>query len=238
MIREEKDMRRFFGKIQNEEIKIDGGEFNHIKKVLRMREGDELISYVNDEYEYACRIQKMEKDFCVCEILDKKVCSALPKREITLFQMMPKKEYFDSILPKAIELGVSEIQFFTSEYSMIKDFKRERVDTQVMTACKQCERSKLVPVHDIIKFDEMLKLLKNYDLLIFAYENEEQKFDPKILENKQKIAIIIGNEAGFSEKEAKLLKNNSISISLGKRILRCDTAATATLALVGILSGN
>ena len=121
---------------------------------------------------------------------------------------------------------------------MIKDFKRERVDTQVMTACKQCERSKLVPVHDIIKFDEMLKLLKNYDLVIFAYENEEQKFDPKILENKQKIAIIIGNEAGFSEKEAKLLKNNSISISLGKRILRCDTAATATLALVGILSGN
>lgn len=231
-------MRRFFGKIQNEEIKIDGSEYNHIKKVLRMREGDELIAYVNDAYEYTCKIQKMEKDFCICEILDKKFCSALPKREITLFQMIPKKEYFDNILPKAIELGVSDIQFFTSEFSMIKDFKRERVQAQVMTACKQCERSKLVPVYDIIKFDDMLKLLKNYDLVIFAYENEKECFNPKILKNKQKIAIIIGNEAGFSEKEASLIKKQSISISLGKRILRCDTAVTATLALVGILSGN
>ena len=231
-------MRRFFGKIQNEEIKIDGSEFSHIKKVLRMREGDELIAYVNDAYEYTCEITKMEKDFCICEILKKEVCQALPKREITLFQMIPKKEYFDNIIPKAIELGVSDIQFFTSEFSMIKDFKRERVQAQVMTACKQCERSKLVPVHDMIKFDEMIKLLGNYDLVIFAYENEEREFDPKILENKQKIAIIIGNEAGFSEKEDSLIKKQSISISLGKRILRCDTAVTATLALVGILSGN
>ena len=84
----------------------------------------------------------------------------------------------------------------------------------------------------------MIKLLKNYDLVIFAYENEEKMFDPKILENKQKIAVIIGNEAGFSQKEAQLLKEKAISISLGKRILRCDTAVTATLSLVSVLSGN
>ena len=231
-------MRRFFGTLENEQIIITGSEYNHIKKVLRMKEGDCLIAYVNDEFEYTCKLSNMAKDFCTCSIVEKKLCPALPKREITLFQMMPKKEYFDNIIPKSIELGVNEIYFFTSDYTMVKDFKRERVDTQVMTACKQCERSKLVPVHEMIKFEEMLKLLSNYDLVIFAYENEEKPFDPKILENKQKIAVIIGNEAGFSEKEANSIKKHAHSISLGKRILRCDTAVTATLALIGILSGN
>ena len=231
-------MRRFFGTFIGDKIKIDGSEYNHIKKVLRMREKEELIAYVNDEFEYTCKIAKMEKDFCECEILDRQVCPALPKREITLFQMMPKKEYFDNILPKSIELGVSEIYFFTSDFTIFKSFKRERVESQVLTACKQCERSKLVTVHDLIKFEQMLKLLNDFDLVLFAYENETQSLNPKILENKQKIAVIIGNEAGFSEKEANLIKKQATSISLGKRILRCDTAVTATLALVGTLSGN
>ena len=235
---EDKTMRRFFGKMIDGNIRVDGSEFNHIKKVLRMKEGDELIVYTNDEFEYTCQISNMSKDFCNCKITHKQICPALPQNEITLFQMMPKKEYFDNIIPKAIELGVSEIYFFTSEFTMIKSFKRERVDMQVMTSCKQCERSKLVQVHDVIKFEDMTKMLKNYDLIIFAYENETNKFDPKILENKQKIAVIIGNEAGFSEKEASILKKEATSISLGSRILRCDTAVTATLALVGILSGN
>ena len=121
---------------------------------------------------------------------------------------------------------------------MINSFKRERVDAQVMAACKQCERSILVPVHDVIKFNQMLQKLEEFDLVIFAYEKETKLFDLKILENKQKIAVVIGNEAGFSENEAKLLKEKSTSISLGKRILRCDTAVTATLALVSILSKN
>ena len=231
-------MRRFFGKTIKDKILIEGSEYNHIKKVLRMKEGDSLIAYINDEFEYMCEIEKMNKDNCICFIEEKNICPALPKKEITLFQMMPKKEYFDEILPKSIELGVSEIFFFTSEYTILKSFKRERVDMQVMTSCKQCERSKLVKVNDIINFEEMIKLLKNYDLVIFAYENEEKMFDPKILENKQKIAVIIGNEAGFSQKEAQLLKEKAISISLGKRILRCDTAVTATLSLVSVLSGN
>lgn len=231
-------MRRFFGKLDNNKILIEGSEHNHIKRVLRMNEGDSLIAYVNDDFEYHCTIEKMNNNSCICKIDEKNICPALPKKDITLFQMMPKKEYFDEILPKSIEIGVSEIYFFTSDYTMLKSFKRERVDMQVMTSCKQCERSRLVKVNDIIKFEEMIKLLGNYDLVIFAYEDEEKIFNPKILENKQKIAVIIGNEAGFSIKEAEILKNKATSISLGKRILRCDTAVTATLSLVSVLSGN
>ena len=235
----EKIMRRFFGeKLNDNQILIKDGEYNHIKKVLRMKESDKLICYVNDEYEYLCHISTMNKDSCICSIDEKNVCEGNPNKNIVLFQMMPKKEYFDNILPKAIELGVSEIYFFTSDYTQVKNFKRERVDLQVMTACKQCERSKLVKVHDMIDFKKMNTLLDDFDISIFAYENETQVVSPAILQNKNKIAVIIGNEAGFSDKEAETLKKKSHSISLGKRILRCDTAVVATLSLVGILSNN
>ena len=121
---------------------------------------------------------------------------------------------------------------------MIKTFKRERVETQIMTACKQCERSILVPVEDVITLDKMILRLNEFDLVIFAYERETEMFDPKILDNKKNIAIIVGNEAGFSQSEVEKLKKYAKSISLGKRILRCDTAVTAILSLVSVLSGN
>ncbi len=234
-------MKRFFGRIDDKndnQIIIDGNEFNHLKKVLRMNEGDKIIANVNDDYDYTCTISKMGKNDCICLIEEKLLCQALPKRNITLFQMLPKKDYFDNIIAKSIELGVNKIIPFTSQYTMIKDIKEERVASQVMTACKQCERSKLVDVTKPAKLKELPDMLKEYDLVIFAYENEETPFNPEILSKKQNIAVIVGNEAGFNEEEAKLLKQCSHSISLGKRILRCDTAVITTLALVSVLSNN
>lgn len=231
-------MKRFFGKKLGENIIIEGNEFIHLKKVLRMTEGEKIIASINDEYDYYCTISKINKNDCILEIDEKQICPALPQRNITLFQMLPKKDYFDSILAKSVELGVSKIVPFISEYCMIKDIKRERVETQIMTACKQCERSKLVEVTDPVKFEMLPKLLSEYDLALFAYEEETECFNPEILKNKQNIAVIIGNEGGFSQKEGELLKNITNSISLGKRILRCDTAVTATLALVSILTKN
>ncbi len=231
-------MKRFFGRKSDDKIIIEGSEFTHLKKVLRLNEGDKIIANVNDEYDYLCTIAKLNKNDCIAYIDNRSLCQALPKRNVTLFQMLPKKEYFDNILAKSIELGVNKIIPFTSQYTMIKEIKEERVLAQVMTACKQCERSKLVEVSKPIKFDLLPKLLEEYDLAIFAYENEERPFNPQILDGKQNIAIIVGNEAGFSEEEAEILKKYSQSISLGKRILRCDTAVITTLALVSVLSNN
>ncbi len=231
-------MKRFFGKKEQDKILIDGQEFNHLKKVLRLSEGDEIIANVNDEYDYFCTIEKINKNDCIALINEVKLCEALPKKNITLFQMLPKKEYFDNIIAKSIELGVNKIVPFISEYTIVKEIKRERVQTQIMTACKQCERSKLIELTDPVKFKELPSLLKDYDVVIFAYENENEYFNPKILENKQNIAVIIGNEGGFSSEEAEILKGLTTSISLGKRILRCDTAVIATLALISILTKN
>ena len=231
-------MKRFFGKKINDKILIEEGEFFHLRKVLRMNEGDKVIACINDENNYYCQIEKINKNDAILTIESVEKCPALPNRNITLFQMLPKKDYFDDILAKSVELGVSKIVPFTSEYTMIKTFKRERVDTQIMTACKQCERSILVPVEDIISFDKMLDRLCEYDLVIFAYERETQKFNPQILNGKQNIALIVGNEGGFSPEETQKLKPLASTISLGKRILRCDTAVTALLSLVSILSDN
>jgi len=232
-------MKRFFGRKQGENIIIENDEFNHLKKVLRLTEGDQVIASINDENDYYCIIEKINKNDCVLTVENVEKCPALPKKNIALFQMMPKKDYFDAILAKAIELGANEIIPFSSQFTQNKMFKRERVQTQIQTACKQCERSKMPIVSDIIPFKQMIEKLKDYDVVIFAYENEEKPFDVSILKNKENIAVIIGNEAGFSEDEAKLIQEKGVqSISLGKRILRCDTAVVATLSLVSVLSGN
>lgn len=231
-------MKRFFGRKEDDYVYIENDEFFHLKKVMRLNEGDKIITCINDENDYFCTIQKVDKNYCLCHIDEIKRNEANPKKNIVLFQMMPKKEYFDNIIPKAIELGVSEIQFFTSKWTINKNFKAERVENMVVTACKQCERSALVKVGRPISFDKIVERLANFDKVIFANEKEESPFTPQIVDNAQNIAIIIGNEAGFSDEEAKILKQMGHSISLGKRILRCDTAVVATLSLVGMLSGN
>lgn len=231
-------MKRFFGKKNDNKIIIENGEFFHLNKVLRMKEGEKVIACVNDENDYYCQIEKINKNDCILNIEKVEKCPALPNHDITLFQMLPKKDYFDDILAKSVELGVSRIVPFTSEYTMIKTFKRERVDTQIMTACKQCERSMLVPVEDAITFENMLARLNEYDLVIFAYERETQPFNPEILKGKDKIAVIVGNEGGFSPTETEKLKPLATTISLGKRILRCDTAVTTMLSLVSVLTNN
>lgn len=231
-------MKRFFGEKYKDKIIVKDSEYNHMKRVLRMQEGDEVLASVNDEFDYFCIIEKMDKNQAVLKVKEVKPCPALPKKNVVLFQMLPKKEYLDNIIAKSVELGVSKIIFFTSDYTMIKDIREERVATQIMTACKQCGRSKLVDFEKCVKFDTLPQRLKDFDLVIFAYEKETVAFDPEILKDKENIAIIIGNEAGFSEKEAETLKKLSTTISLGTRILRCDTAVTAMLSLVSILSNN
>lgn len=234
-------MKRFFGEIKNEHMHIGGDEFFHMSKVLRMKVGDKFIGCCNDEQEHICTLVQMSKTDIVAKIDETRKCKALPKRNITLFQAIPKKEYLDTIIAKSIELGVSEIVLFSSQFTIVKDVKKERIASQVMTACKQCERSKLISVSGLISFEQMLKNLTKFDSVIFANEddNETTKFAPEMVKDKQNIAVIVGAEAGFSPEEREEIKHaGGQSITLGSRILRNDTAAIAMLTLVGIMSDN
>ena len=95
-------MRRFFGKKQGENIVIEDGEFFHLRKVLRMNEGERVIACVNDENDYYCTISHMGKNECLLSIDRVEKCNALPNKNLTLFQMLPKKDYFDDILAKSV----------------------------------------------------------------------------------------------------------------------------------------
>ncbi len=234
-------MKRFFGKKLGENIIFEGNEAGHIAQVLRMKVGQEIIASLNDENDYYCTLIEVNKKSVVAKIGRVEKCGALPKKNIVLYQAMPKREYFETIVTKSVELGVSEIRPFASQFSVNHDFKRERVEQIVLTACKQCERSKLVSVSDVLSFEKVLKELSDYDMVIFANEHSSDKFNVTDLKSKESIAVIIGAEGGFSLEEAEAIKNASDkvkSVSLGERILRCDTASVALLAVVDILSEN
>ena len=233
-------MKRFFGRKDKNFIIVEGGELQHLKKVLRMREGDEVIACANDEFEYFCTIEEISPSFARLVINSSQLCPATPKKHITLIQMLPKKDYLDSIVPKSIELGASELMFFTSQYTIGKQLRTDRIQQQVLTACKQCERSMLAHVHELEKFDKMIEFSAGVDVVVFANEDEhKKKFMPELVENAKKIAVVIGNEAGFTDEEReKIIAAGGKSITLGSRILRCDTAVAAVLALVGVFSNN
>lgn len=233
-------MKRFFGIMQGDNIVLEGGEAKHLCQVLRMNVGDKIIACVNDDNDYYCTLTLVTRDRAVAKIDEVKKCVGTPKKDIALFQAMPKRDYFESIVTKSIELGVSKIQPFISKFTVNHDFKRDRMEQIVISACKQCERAILPKVCNVISFEEMLKNLVDYDIVIFANEHESTPFESINLKKYNKIAIIVGAEAGFCEEEvSKILENkNVLSISLGTRILRCDTACLAMMAIVNTLSGN
>lgn len=233
-------MRRFFGTLRNDKIIIENEELVHLKSVLRMKENEEVIVYLNDEYEYLCNLKKIEKNYAECEVKDKWVCPALPNKNIVLFQALAKREKFEFILQKAVELGITKVVPFMSEFCVVKsnENKRQRLETIILNACKQCERSKQMELEDVQSFDKFLSELSEFDVVLFANEREEKRFDFSKLNGKN-IAIIVGAEGGFSEKEKQdIISKNAISLSLGKRILRCETASVAMMSMISILSEN
>ena len=234
-------MRRFFGKKEGQFVIIDNDELAHLAKVMRQKVGDKIICICDDENEYHCQIESLDKRICKAKIEKIEKCSALPNKDITLFQALPKKEYLDEIVAKAVELGVSTLQLFISDFSNSSRINDERINSQILSASKQCGRSKLMINSPLIKFSQLSKMLENFDFVIFANEKEKFKtiFDVKNIQNATKIAVIVGNEGGFSEKEIQaILKERVHSITLGTRILRCTTAVTTILALINALTKN
>lgn len=232
-------MRRFYGLLENEIFTISGDENNHLKNVLRLNVNDEIICFNGDGKEYVCVIENISKNETKAKVLDVAVCKANPNKDITLFLATCKKEKLELILQKSVELGAKQVVIFPSEYSVakIESSKLARLNSIVISALKQCERCDFLEVVILNSFDEMLKCLSAFDAVYFAYEREEN--DAKMKINGQKLALIVGAEGGFSCKEHdKILKAGAQSISLGKRILRCETAGVVLLGIVSYLSGN
>ena len=219
----------------NEQIEIRGEEAKHIF-VLRHDVGD--IIEINDK---KCKIIDINKQSVKCDVIGNAEIKGVPNVKITLFQALLKSDKMEYVIQKAVELGVSRIVPFSSKNVVVKLDEKdkvkkiERFNKISREASKQCGRSDIVEVCNVKSFGDVLKDIDKYKKSIIAYENETNSLKEFLRENQDidEIAIIIGAEGGFDPEEVKfLIENGCISISLGDRILRAETAS---LNLISIL---
>lgn len=244
-------MPKFFVKenqIKNNKIEIIGEDVNHIINVLRMRNGEILKVCNRDTGEnYLVKIINAQSNSIICDIQEKINDTAESNINITLYQGLPKFEKMELIIQKNTEVGVNEIVPVVMERTVVKldekqsNKKLERWQKIAEIASKQSQRDRIPKVDNIIKMKFMYEKLnlEEYDAILVAYENEkktllkeELKKLQKAEQNEYKIAIIIGPEGGIAEGEIEMLqKIGTKCVSLGKRILRTETAGI-------IMAGN
>ena len=227
---------------QGDYFYISGSDYNHIKNVLRMKAGEEFLVSC-DGISNLCRLDGFEGDSAVAEIIEEDYQSTDLPVEIYLFQGLPKSDKMELIIQKAVELGVHAIIPTQMQRCVVKlDDKKKKSKTQrwqtiAESAAKQSKRSAVPTVYDAMTYGEALAMAKDLDVLMVPYEcadgmNATKNILSKIKEGS-KVGIIIGPEGGFEESEVeKAIAIGGESISLGKRILRTETAAITAVGMV------
>lgn len=218
-------------------------DIKHIRKVLRLKEGDVIEVSDSCQWEYRAEILFCDEDQIEAQILDKQKFAREPEIAVTLFQGIPKQSKMEVIVQKSVELGVRAIVPVFTERTVVVDKgnfskKTERWQKISAEAVKQCRRGIIPEIGCAVKFTQMMEeQLKAFDLVLFPYENETGRTIKDCLRNlkekPQNIALIIGPEGGFSNKEACELKAlGAECVSLGKTTLRTETAGPTALAMV------
>lgn len=240
-------MYRFFvepSQITDKEIRIVGKDVNHIKNVLRMKIGEEIaVSDGESAREYRCGIKELTEDEILCELRFIKEDGIELPSKIYLFQGLPKGDKMELIIQKAVELGVYEIIPVSMKRSIVKlDEKKaiqrvNRWQAIAEAAAKQSKRAIIPQIHSIISFQEALKYSKEIRHKILPYELAEgmEKTREVIssLKPGEDIAVFIGPEGGFDEAEVEAaLAQRAEAVTLGKRILRTETAGLTMLSIL------
>lgn len=237
-------MPRFFvapEAIEERVLKITGDDARHIARSLRMAVGDALTVCDGLGTDYDCRLTKIRDEECECEIIERRAGRGEPETAITLCVAYPKGDKLETVIQKAVELGASTILPFESS-RCIKRPKADKIDKQLARlsriaeeASKQCGRSKIPEVLPPVSFSEMLRTATESELSLFCYECEDERSLGSALRGgrRKTLSVIIGAEGGFSPEEAAAAtKAGCVSVSLGRRILRCETAPSFVLSAV------
>lgn len=239
-------MHKFFVPAANfsgNSVFIDGDDVKHIYRVLRLQEGDKININNCQGSEFLAEIKTISKIRVECDIVKAIEVNNESPIQISLYQGLPKAAKMDLIVQKATELGVMSITPVLTERVVVKneigEYKKlDRWNRIALEACKQCKRTIIPKVRGIIEFEELLKELKNIDLIVVPYENEEGKGIKSIIPNINinnitTVAVIIGPEGGFENKEIEILRNAGAHIvTLGPRILRTETAGFVCSSLL------
>ncbi len=223
--------------------RITGGDVNHIKNVLRMHTGEEIMILDGNGMEYRCEIEAIS-DEILARILEAKKTEAELSVRLLLFQGLPKKDKMELIIQKAVELGVSEIIPVLTKRTVVKledkkkeQKKLERWQAIAEAAAKQSGRGIIPKVCEAVKFSEAVKQAEALEEALIPYElaegMDEARERIRGLHGKKTIGIFIGPEGGFEEDEIALAVKSGIHpITLGKRILRTETAGLCILSVI------
>ncbi|HHW45613.1 MAG TPA: 16S rRNA (uracil(1498)-N(3))-methyltransferase [Clostridiales bacterium] len=238
-------MPRFF----NPEIKqypaITGADADHISKSLRMRKGESLTVCDTKGTDYLCEIIDFKPGKVFLKILSSAPTVSEPGIQVTLYQCLPKADRFEYVIQKSVELGIHRIVPVLSERCVSRpdkgaaEKKLLRWQRIADEAAGQSGRGILPQVTKLISFEQCVSELKAYDLPLLFYESGGEPLRGLVTPGFGTAAIVIGPEGGFSEREVELaVQNGAKTATLGKRILRTDTAPVAALTALLLLTGN
>lgn len=230
---------------ENGVLVLRGENAHHAGRVLRLRAGESVTLCDGKGTDYDCMIEMVEKDAVICRVQDCHPAQTEPKQRITLFMALPKGDKMEFIVQKAVELGVSQIVPYLSQNCVSRpdktDKKVERWRKIAVEAAKQCGRGVMPAVHDVVPMAEAVRQAAQSETALFFYENEKQTGLRDALSSGlgKTVSLMIGPEGGFAPEEAASAREAGlISVSLGARILRCETAPVAALAAVLYAGGN
>lgn len=230
--------------IVEDNITVLGEDVNHMKNVLRMREGEEVMICDGEGQDYLCEIRDLGGKEIQLWIKERKASETELQTKLYLFQGLPKKDKMDLIIQKAVELGVYEIIPVAMKRSIVKieDKKKEakkleRWQSIATAAAKQSKRGMIPQVHSVISYKEALAYAKTLDMTLFPYEHAEEIDQSRSVISeavtKKSVGIVIGPEGGFDDMEIEAVREiGGKVITLGKRILRTETAGFTTLSIL------
>ena len=230
--------------ISDKRVIITGEDVNHIKNVLRMRAGEEIsVRGGLDGREYRCGILSLGEEEILCELRFIKEDRVELPSQVYLFQGLPKADKMELIVQKAVELGVHQVIPVAASRCVVKlddkkaAAKRARWQGIAQAAAKQSRRAVSPEVTEVSSFVQAVRMASKMDVALIPYElAEDMSRTKEIMENLRpgtSVAVFIGPEGGFSEGEISLAAENGIQpITLGKRILRTETAGLAVLSWI------
>ncbi len=226
------------------EITVVGGDVNHIRNVLRLEEGDWVVACNGMGRDYVSRIYAIEKDRVILHVEKVQETGTELSTKITLFQGIPKKEKMEFIIQKAVELGVYEIVPVLTKRCVVKltddkkiHKKQERWQAIAEAAAKQCDRGIIPTVHEPITIEEAFDMARSLEYNMIPYELQDGIDRSREIVahacKQETVGIFIGPEGGFEEMEVeRAVACGMEPLTLGKRILRTETAGMALLSIM------
>lgn len=248
-------MNRFFvskKSFHGDKVLLGSDHAHQLRDVLRMKEGEHIVVLDNEGLEYDVVLTQVRREQVIGQIEEKRPAAGEPAVQVTLFQSLLTRDKFEIVLQKCTEVGVTEFVPMVTERSLIREtfIKPEKVDRwqRIITeAAEQSHRGRIPKLLSPLSFVQALEQLADFDRRLIAWPAPEclyrgpaegglslrQALRADNQNVPRTVALLIGPEGGFSEREVELAKENSVTpITLGPRILRTETAAIVASALV------